>query len=262
MKEVITSLSNLTIKNLVKLKDEHNRKKSGLVLIEGAEEIGLAVKSGLVIDEYYFCPEIANENNFLPKMDENNIKYVSPDIFKKISFRENPDGIMAVAQARYKTFYKIKLNSKPLIVVMEAVEKPGNLGAIMRTAEAAGADLLIVANPKTDIYNHNVIRNSRGAVFSLPIVAAKNEEAIVWLQKNKIKIYAATPDTDIFYAGIDFKDACAIVIGTEHEGLSQEWLKAAYRKIKIPMFGRINSLNASVSGAVIIYEAVRQRSKK
>ena len=184
---------------------------------------------------------------------------VTAEIFKKINFRQNPDGFLAVATPARLKLEDIKLNKNPLVIVLEAVEKPGNLGAILRTADGSGADAVIVCEPQTDIYNLNVIRASLGTVFSKQVCVCSSEETVSWLKDKKITSVATTPHADKKYTDINYKLPVAIVIGTEHDGLSEKWLNEADKKIKISMHGQNDSLNASVSAAIIVYEAVRQR---
>jgi TrmH family RNA methyltransferase len=260
MPEIITSSANTCIKQIIKLKQSVGRKKSGLFLIEGKAEISLAIKAGIEIDTLFFCPQLAKEKSLSDQINYEKIKLMADNIFKKISFRENPDGFMAIAKQKILKIDKIKISKNPLILILESVEKPGNLGAIMRTADAAGVEAVIVCDPKTDIYNPNVIRSSLGAVFTVQVAVGKTAEAIRWLNSKDIRIYSATPSASKFYYECDLSKSSAVVIGTEHDGLSDKWLNAANEKIKIPMHGRIDSLNASVSAGVIVYEAIRQKA--
>jgi len=258
----ITSVNNLQIKNLIKLRKSVERKKQGLIIIEGHHELEIAVMSGLQIKDLYYSKNFNKSNLTIPdSLNQNKIE-VSENVFEKIAFRENPDGFLATAVLPKTDLNQIKLKKNSLVIVLEAVEKPGNLGAILRTADAVGADAFIISDPKTDIYNQNVIRSSLGTVFSNQIGAGANTEVLEWLHANKIKTIAATPDTDKIYTNSDFRGPAAIIIGTEHEGLSDFWLTQADEKIKIPMNGKIDSLNASVSAGVILFEAFRQRAKK
>lgn len=256
----IDSLQNEKIKNIVKLREAgRERKKQGLFLIEGNREINLAMKGGVEIVNLFYCADYGKQ---LPKINEEKIIEISKKVFAKISYRENPDGFLVAAKIKELKLKNIKLSSKPLIIVLEAVEKPGNLGAILRTADAAGADAVIINNAKTDIYNPNVIRASQGAVFTAPTVLSSIGETVEFCKNNKIKIFATTPIAKLEYAEADYKQGCAIIMGAEDKGLSQEWLKAADEKIKIKMRGRIDSLNVSVSAAVILFEALRQRGAR
>lgn len=256
----IESLENPKIKNIVKLRESsQERKEQGLFIIEGHREIGLAQKGGVEIENLIYCSDYIKRELAI---DEEKIIEVSKKVFNKISFRENPDGFLAVAKIKEQNLENIKLSANSLLVVLEAVEKPGNLGAILRTADAAGADAVIINDPKTDIYNPNVIRASQGTVFTVATVFSSVGETIKFCEKNKIKILAATPEAKKEYAEVDYKLGCAIVVGAEDTGLSKDWLAAAEEKIKIKMRGKIDSLNVSVSTAIILFEALRQRDVK
>jgi len=259
MKEVITSAQNPKIKEIIRLRKPRERRKENLIIIEGRQEIELARQAGLEIVELFYCQDFAGSKK-IAGLSEEIITPVVPAVFEKISYRENPDGFLVLARLKYLELGKIKLSQKPLIIILESLEKPGNLGAILRSADAAGADAVIVANPKTDIYNPNVIRASLGTVFTNQVAAASTEEARNWLAKNKIKSLAATPEAKKIYTEADYKGAVAIIMGEEHPGLSKDWLEKVDEKIKIPMRGKIDSLNVSASTAIILFEAVRQRT--
>jgi TrmH family RNA methyltransferase len=177
-----------------------------------------------------------------------------------MSYRENPDGWLGVFPIPQTSLDNLKLSGSPLIVVAESIEKPGNLGAILRTADAAHADALLVCDPRVDVWNPNVVRASRGALFSVPVVESDNDSALKWLKAHKIRVLAATPSAEELYFNIDLREPVAIAVGTEDEGLTEFWMNGADLKVKIPMMGKVNSLNVSVSTALILYEAVRQRS--
>ncbi len=253
----IDSQQNEKIKNIVKLREAgRERKKQGLFVVEGAREINLAMAGGVEIENFYFCPDYSKNK---PELAEEKIIEVSKNVFQKISWRENPDGLLAVAKIKKLALGNIKLSAKPLIIILEAVEKPGNLGAILRTADAAGADAVIINDSGTDIYNPNVIRASQGTAFTVPTVVSSIADTKEFCKKNKIKIFAAAPGAELEYTEADYNSGCAILLGAEDKGLSQDWLKAADQKIKITMRGRIDSLNVSVSAALIVFEAIRQR---
>lgn len=256
---LITSFGNPKIKEVVRLKKASQRRGQNLILIEGRREITLAMENGIKIEELFYCEELLKGDK-LKNIEQKKIISVTEEVFKKISYREHPDGLLALAQPEYKKLEGLKLSANPLIIILEAVEKPGNLGAILRTADAAGADAVIINDLKTDIYNPNVIRASQGTVFTSKVVISKIDETIKWLKKNKIKSLATTPDTKKNYSEADYKKGTAIIMGAEDKGLSEEWLDAADEKIKIKMAGKIDSLNVSVATAVIIFEALRQRS--
>ena len=255
----ITSLHNPVIKQIIKLRQAGERQRQGLIIIEGFAEIKLAIASGLSLEIFCYSEDWADKERSPVQIMNRELLAVSKEAFKKISYREHPDGFLALAKSFYLSLPDIVLGANPILLVIEAVEKPGNLGAILRSADAAGIDAVLVCDAQTDIYNPNVIRASLGTVFSDQIVICSTQQAISWLQKNKISIYAAAPQAKNIYAEADYRGATAIVVGAEHQGLSQTWLKAASQKIKIPMQGKINSLNASVSTAIILFEAMRQR---
>ncbi|MBU0721905.1 RNA methyltransferase [Patescibacteria group bacterium] len=256
---IIDSLQNEKIKNIIKLREiGRERKAQGLFLIEGWREINLALRSGAVIENIFCCHSYKKREL---DIGEEKIIEVSKKVFDKISYRENPDGFLAVAILKEVKLEKMKLSSMPLIIVLEAIEKPGNLGAILRTADAAGADAAIINDPKTDIYNPNVIRASQGTVFTVPAILSSIDETVSFCKNNKIKILATTPEAKVEYSRTDYKQGCAIVMGAEDKGLSEEWLAVADEKIKINMRGQIDSLNVSVAAAIILFEAIRQREK-
>jgi len=258
----ITSTQNQAIKELIKLKKSRERKKQGYIIIEGRHEIFLAQSANVKIEKFFVCEDFSSDENFNVILKETRAEKVSNEVFLKISNRENPDGYLAVAKAPELSLEMIKLSKTPLVVILEAVEKPGNIGAIIRTADAVGADAIIINDPKTDIYSPNIIRASLGSIFNKQIVVADRKSTVKWLKMNKILSYATTPAAKKVYFDCNFAKASAFLIGTEHEGLSQEWQAAADDKIKIEMNGRIDSLNASVCAAVVLFEAVRQRRKR
>ena len=222
-------------------------------MIEGKREISLAVESGFDIQTVFIYEELAKNAGF-----ENTV-YISKSIFDKIAYRENSDGLIALAKPKHLRLSELKLSKNPLIIILESVEKPGNMGAILRTADAANADAVIICDPKTDIYNPNVIRSSIGCVFTNQVIAANFDEVLQFLKARKIKSYAATLTAKKFYTEADLTQPSAIVMGTEADGLTDKWLSAADEQIKIPMLGKIDSLNVSTSCAILTFEAIRQR---
>jgi len=257
----ITSLQNPRVKAIVKLReDKRARKQDGLFLVEGWDEITLALASGFQPHTLYTAPELVSRQ--MEGLNAAETFTVAANVFEKMSYRDNPDGWLAVFPIPTRTLNTLKLNAAPFIIVTESVEKPGNLGAILRTADAAGVDALIVADPRADIYNPNVVRASRGALFAVPTIEISNADALAWLRKNHINILAATPNTDHLFTDVNLRQPIAIVVGTEDEGLTDFWMKQADLHVKIPMLGKINSLNVSTSTAVIAYEVVRQRRSK
>ena len=254
---MITSKTNPKIKNIIKLEKASERREQNRILIEGRREIERAVACGFEIDTLFVCADIAKDGTELPARS---IEEVSLEVFEKIAYREGSDGLLAVAIPKYAKLQQFKPKKKnPLIIVLETVEKPGNLGAVMRTADAAGVDAVIIADPRTDIYNPNAIRASVGCIFSVPLFACSSEECIKWLKDNNITIYCTYLKASIDYLDADFKKASAIVMGTEATGISQQWVDAADQNIIIPMNGIADSLNVSVTTAIVTFEAVRQR---
>jgi RNA methyltransferase, TrmH family len=260
MLEKITSVNNQKIKDTIKLREARQRKKQDLIIIEGRAEIAMAIEFGVEIVNLFFCCGLAKQNS-LDQITFDKTIEVAESVFNKMAVREHPDGYLATARVKEKKLSDLKLKKNSLVIVLEDVEKPGNLGAIMRTGDAAGVDAILICDPQTDIYNPNAIRASLGTVFSNRTVKCQSSEAISWLKKNKIKMIAATPEAKKSYFKVDYKRSSVIIIGTEHEGLSQIWLDSADEKVKIPMNGKIDSLNASVSTAIIVFEALRQREK-
>ena len=256
----ITSLQNPRVKQIVKLRDDKKtRKKAGLMLVEGYDEIQLALAAGHKPQTLLTSSELASRQ--ISGLSTETLT-VSPPVFEKMSYRENPDGWLAVFPVPQVSFEDLKVSDTPLVIVAESLEKPGNLGAILRTADAARVDAILLCDPGVDIWNPNVVRASRGTVFSIPVVEADNASALEWLRAQKLRVLAATPSADVLYTDVDLRVPIAIAVGAEDEGLTDFWMSNADVKVKIPMMGKVNSLNVSVSTALIVYEAVRQRSAK
>ena len=254
---MITSKTNPKIKNIIKLQKASERREQNRIIIEGRREIERALACGFEIDTLFICPDIAKSDL---DIRANVFEEVSLEVFDKIAYREGSDGLLALAIPKYASLSSFKPKKKnPLIIVLETVEKPGNLGAVMRTADAAGVDAVIIADPRTDLYNPNAIRASVGCIFSVPLFACSSEECIKWLKANNITIYCTYLKASIDYLEADFKKASAIVMGTEATGISQQWVEAADQNIIIPMNGIADSLNVSVTTAIVTFEAVRQR---
>ncbi len=256
----IVSPQNPRVKHIVKLRDDkRTRKEDGLMLVEGFDEIQLALAAGHKPQTLLSAPELASR-----ALTDSSIESltVSRAVFEKISYRENPDGWMGIFPIPQTSLDDLKLSATPLVIIAESIEKPGNLGAILRTADAAGVDALLVCDARVDVWNPNVVRASRGAVFSVPVVACENVEALKWLKGGKTRIVAASPSAEEIYSAVNLTSPVAIVVGTEDEGLSDFWMTNADVKVKIPMMGKVNSLNVSVSTALIIYEAMRQRVER
>ena len=253
---MITSKTNPQIKNLIHLQKASERKDQQLIVVEGRREIERALKNNFQLEKLFACAEICGETT---EIEAKETIWVSKDVFEKAAYRSTSDGLIALFRPAYHSLDKLLLSKNPLIIVLEAVEKPGNLGAVLRTADAAAADAVIVCDPRTDIYNPNTIRSSLGCIFSVPVVACTSAEAIQWLKAKQITIYATYLEAVVNYLDADFLKASAIIMGTEATGLSAQWIKAADQNLIIPMLGIADSLNVSVSTAVVVFEALRQR---
>jgi TrmH family RNA methyltransferase len=253
----ITSLQNSRVKYLVKLReDRRQRQADGLILVEGVDEIAMAITSGHMAQTLITCPELVRRPLAVSAAET---LLVTASVFEKLSYRENPDGWIAVFPMPSRSPRDVRLGERPLVIVAESVEKPGNLGAILRTADAAGVDALLVCDPRVDLYNPNVIRASRGTVFSVPAVEISNADALEYLRGNGLRILAATPAGQVHYTHADLGGPLAILVGTEDQGLTDFWLDHADVRVQIPMYGKVNSLNVSIATALIVYEVLRQR---
>lgn len=259
MLDIISSAQNPKIKNVLKLQEKSSeRRKQNLIVFEGNRELGLALNAGFKIKTLFVCKEIWGDER-IEGVPQRDIFYISKDVFDKIAYREGSDGLIIVAEPNYLTLDTLKLSLIPFLIILEAVEKPGNLGAILRTADASQVDAVIVCDPRTDIYNPNAIRSSVGCVFTTQVVASTNEEVAAWLKSKQIASYAAALTATEFYHETDMTKPCSIIMGTEATGLTDFWLNGADKQIKIPMRGKIDSLNVSTSTAILAFEAMRQR---
>lgn len=279
---LITSLANQRLKDLLALRRRRVREQAGRTLIEGHEELAVALAAGVRPRTVYYCPElfspagragvqdIGTQDALLDHLRAGGVELVrlSRPAFEKVAYREGPDGILAEAPipARSLDDVAARWQSRPsqerspqLVLVCQGVEKPGNLGAILRTADAAGVDAVIAADPVTDWGNPNVVRASKGTVFALDVVSADTATTIEWLRAQGFAIVVTTPDADVRHTDTDLSGRVAIFVGSEKHGVTQDVLDAADRRVAIPMAGRVNSLNVSVAAAVVLYEAVRQR---
>jgi len=263
MKE-IRSLQNPLVKKVLLLKDKsRERKKSGLFVLEGQRELQLALKGGYEIQTILFYGPLISEAEVIKILREAQTSpefiSVSKNVYQKIAYRETTEGLVAIAKSKSHALDQLGLKENPLILVAEAPEKPGNIGALLRTADAANLDGVIIANPKGDVYNPNIIRSSVGCVFTNQIATGSTSEVLDFLQSNRINIYCAALSTSKPYTETRFTESSAIVVGTESTGLSAEWLDNSTQNIIIPMRGEIDSINVSVSAAIVIFEALRQR---
>jgi RNA methyltransferase, TrmH family len=253
----ITSIQNPRVKQIVKLRDDRKqRHREGLMLVEGYDEISLALEAGNLPRTILHAPDL-NRRQMRDTGAET--LTVSTPVFEKMSQRENPDGWLAVFPIPHVSIEDLDLGTSPLLIVAEAIEKPGNLGAILRTADAAGVDAVLVCDPRVDAYSPNVVRASRGTIFTVPVIETKSSQALEYLQRLGIQILAATPSAQMEYTRLDLRGPIAVAVGTEDQGLSTLWMERADRLVKIPMLGKVNSLNVSIATALIVYEVMRQR---
>lgn len=260
IREHLISPKNPKIRNLILLQKPRERRKQGLFVLEGLKEIERAFGAGYRFSTIFWCREMYPESELQKIISENaDVFTISRDLFEKISYRGNTGGLLALASQRKHELKNIPISAVPFLIVLESLEKPGNLGAILRTADAAGVDALIVCDPQTDIYNPNVIRSSIGCLFSVPVATATSEEVLQMLKSKKINIYCTALSASVPYQTIDYTLPTAIVMGTEATGLTDKWLKASNQNIIIPMGGIADSLNVSTSAAIVVFEAKRQR---
>lgn len=269
MTKEISSLQNDLVKEIIQLQEKsRTRKKKGLFVIEGEREISLAIDGGYEIRQLLFCEEIIDkkiiDHLLLPYFDKPpEVIKLSVKVYQKLAHRKTTEGVIAITVSKSLDLKDLTFSNIPLILVAEASEKPGNIGALLRTADAAHLDAVIIANPKTDLYNPNIIRSSVGCVFTNQIATGSTDEILKLLKDKQINIYTAALDPrSVPYQTIDYKKPSAIVVGTEATGLSEQWLKNASENVIIPMQGKIDSLNVSVSAAILIFEAKRQRGFK
>jgi TrmH family RNA methyltransferase len=264
--QLITSAQNPRIKGVLALRKRAERDRSRQMLVDGYDELAVALNSGARPASLYYCPALVRDQaqTWIVTATQNlgtEVFQLSEAVFRRIAYREAPDGWLAVLPAIETGLGRLRLGQDPLLLVCESVEKPGNLGAMLRTADAAGVDAVISSPTVTDWGNPNVVRASKGAVFSVPVAESAPEELIAWLRGQGIAIVAATLESEIPYTAASLKGGVAIVVGAESGGLSETWLQAADVEVRIPMFGRLNSLNVATSAALLVYEAIRQRGQ-
>lgn len=263
MNKQITSVQNPLIKSLLLLQEKAKaRKKSGNFIIEGKREIELALKGNYTLEQILVCTDMFEDHIFIKKINPVETIEISKEVYSKLAYRDTTEGIIAVAKCKNHALIDLKLPKNPLILVMENIEKPGNIGAMLRTCDAAKVDAVILANTKTDLYNPNVVRSSVGCLFTNQIAVASNEDVIAFLNQNKIKFYSATLQNSNSYHVENYTEPTALVVGTEATGLTEIWRTQAYQNINIPMQGAIDSMNVSVAAAIMIFEAKRQRDFK
>lgn len=268
MSAEITSLQNPKVKKAVKLADRKERNETGLFLIEGYRELQRASASGASIETLFICPQLflgSNEAALIEQVRQSGAEIIkcNENVFHKLSYRDRPDGLVAIAVQMQRPLRDLiaalATKEDPFLIVAEAIEKPGNLGTILRSADAAGVDGVIVCDRCTDIYNPNVVRASVGTLFTIPVVEASSSETMLWLQQRGIKIVAATPAAEKEFTDVDLSGGVAIVVGTEQLGLSEQWMHAADIQVRIPMCGVADSLNVATATTLLLYEVQRQR---
>ena len=260
----ITSAQNEAVKHLVRLRDRRHRDREGVTLLEGYRELTRAREYGMTLAECFFSPEFflgVNEMPFLEKLAAEGVpvRRLAPHLLEKVAYRDRPEGLLAIAKMRRHTLADLPYRADGLYLVAETIEKPGNLGSMLRSADAVGATGVIVCERGTDIYNPNVIRASTGALFSMPLAEGSNEEVYEWLHRRGIGILAATPHTDKRYTDTDMTRGGALVVGADQTGLTDFWMTRADMQVVIPMLGKIDSLNVAAATTILLYEAVRQR---
>ena len=281
--ETITSAQNPKIKNLLLLQEKSKaRREQGLFVVEGRRELEHCLEAGFNVRTVFVCPEMTGTDSFASLgmtkgaslgmtvschseeaegRRENLLVVEIPEaLYRKVAYREGTEGVLAEVEVRERRLEDLALSEHPLVMVLESVEKPGNLGAVLRSADAARADAVIVCDPLTDLWNPNLIRASIGAVFTVPTVCASSAETIDWLKSRGIRILTAQLQDSSWYYDTDMTGGTALVMGTESTGLTDVWRRAADAHIRIPMLGRLDSLNVSVSAAILLFEAVRQRN--
>jgi len=261
---LIASPSNPRLKEIVRLRDRAGRDKTGLVLIEGYRELMRAVDAAIALKECYYCPELFLGSNELALVKQAQTRgaaafSLSATAFRKISYRDRPDGLIATAQYEKLTLSDLSPSSNPLFLIAQGIEKPGNLGAILRSADAVGIDGVLVCDGVTDVTNPNVVRASTGTLFTVPVVETSSGDAFKWLREHGVKILAATPHAKQLYSDTDLAVPCAIAVGAEQFGLTEQTIQKADMAVRIPMAGTADSLNVSTAATLLLFEAARQR---
>lgn len=262
----ITSTSNPRVKSAARLRERRGRDEQGRIIIDGVREIHRALAAGVQVGELYYCEQLCQDDEHQALLKQAKeagavLFSVTPQVMEKLAFGHRDSGVVAVAQPPQRTLLDLPLASDSLIAVVEGVEKPGNLGAILRTADAAGVSALIVADGGTDLYNPNAIRASLGAIFTVPVCQAASAATMDWLRLHSFRILAARVDGAIDYAAADYRGRVAMVLGSEAHGLSAAWNGDDAASLKLPMLGTVDSLNLSATAAVLFYEALRQRRR-
>ena len=262
--EVIQSRQNPRVQALARLRDRAERESRGLFLVEGYRELARAIERQIAVTEIYFCPSMfrgSEAAELVTRARQAGVDCCELGVsaFEKVSGREGPDGLLGVAKIWECSLAKVKLSAKPLLLIAESVEKPGNLGALLRTADSAGCEALIICDPITDIFNPNVVRSSQGALFSMPVAVGTSAEVVAWMRAQGVKSLATTPAATKSFWDVNYQGPTALLLGSEKDGLSDFMLGAADEKISIPQAGLSDSLNVSMAAGIVLFEAVRQR---
>ncbi len=263
----ISSPSNPRIKAVVKLRQRSHRDSESLMIIEGFRELLRAVESRHTPSLLFFCPDLfqgENEYSLIETCREQGSQIIqcARDAFQKMAYRDRPEGLLAIAKPVARPLDQIELSENPLVIAAEAIEKPGNLGTILRSADASGVDGVIVCDRCTDLTNPNVVRASIGTLFTVPVADASTVDTLTWLREKHIRILAATPHAEAMHTEVDLTGPVAIAVGSEQFGLSEKWMTSADIQVRIPMFGRCDSLNVATATTILLYEAIRQRLGK
>lgn len=265
---LISSVQNPRVKEVIHLRERREREKTGLFIIEGYRELLRATDAAHPIHQLFICPELflgSNEDALISRLEQQGTKIFSctEAVFRKLSYRDRPDGLVAVAPQQHLTLehlhQQLANTPSPFLVVAEAIEKPGNLGTILRSSDAVGLDALIVCDRCTDTHNPNVVRASVGTLFTVPVIEAEGDATLQWLKNHKIAILAATPAAQVEFTDVDMTQPLAIIVGTEQLGLSERWMQNADLQVRIPMCGVADSLNVAMATTLLLYEALRQR---
>ncbi|MCM8528274.1 MAG: RNA methyltransferase [Lentisphaeraceae bacterium] len=264
---IITSLQNDRVKNVVKLRNRRDRDKQQSMLIEGYRSLLRASNNNITVSEFFYCPDYfmgGNEHKLIELYKERGARIieVSKNVFQKMSYRDRPEGLLGVAPYFTKSLDDLEMSDPPFLVVAQSIEKPGNLGTIIRSTDGTGADGLILCDRCTDLFNPNVITASTGICFALPIVETSTEDCLNFLKEKNIAILSATPHADVYYTDVDMTQPTAVIVGAEQYGLTDEWMKESTINVKIPMLGQADSLNVATATTLLLYEALRQRQLK
>lgn len=262
----VDSPRNTEIKSLLKLRNRKTRDEEGVFLIEGRREVTRAAGAGVRIRSLYLCLEMSAPAGMAALVDElallgTDVVHLSRAAFERLSMRENPDGALALAETWTLEPEDLELPADPLLLIVDGLEKPGNLGALLRTADSAGADAVFVTGSGTDLFNPNVVRASMGSLFARPVAQVGQDRLIDWLARRGFRLVATSPGAHVSYWDADLTGGCAVILGTEHEGLSMSWMEAADELVLVPMHGMADSLNVATTGALLLYEALRQRTQ-